>query len=63
MNISSTNNDKMARWANSTTSAAAWYTDANGGGACHSMAKQSQLASLDVFTRDTASSWKTNGGC
>ncbi|WP_084515758.1 peptidase inhibitor family I36 protein [Microbacterium luticocti] len=62
-NISSANNDKMASWANSTSTNAAWYEGLNGSGTCHTMSKQSQNSALDIFTRDTASSWKTNGGC
>lgn len=60
--ISSTNNDKMASWINKMSNNGAWYPETSGG-PCYTMAKNSTDSALAVGWRDTASSWKTTGGC
>lgn len=61
--ISAANNDKLASWINkSTTTNAAWYPEKSGG-PCYTMARNSTDSTMAIGFRDTASSWKTNGGC
>ncbi len=60
--ISSTNNDKMASWINKMTTKAAWYPEYSGG-PCYTIAENSTDSALAIGWRDTASSWKTTGGC
>lgn len=60
--ISASNNDKMASWINKMTTNAAWYPEVTGG-PCYTMAANSTDSALLIGWRDTASSWKTTGGC
>lgn len=60
--ISAANNDKLASWINKTTTNAAWYREVSGGD-CFTMAKNSTDSAMAIGFRDTASSWKTTGGC
>jgi len=62
-NISSANDNKMASWSNHTGTNAAWYDKVNANGGCWTMGAQSQNSALAIWERDTASSWKTDGGC
>lgn len=60
--ISSANNDKMASWINKMSTNGAWYKDVSGG-PCFTMGANTVNSALSIFDRDTASSWKTTGGC
>lgn len=63
MNVSTPSNDRMTSWENKSSSNAAWYSDANGSGKCHTMAARSENAEVGWWDKDTLSSWRTNGGC
>lgn len=63
-NISDANNDEVSSWENRRGATARWYVDANGGGACHTMASYSENSRMNTFTQnDRMSSWAGNGGC
>jgi hypothetical protein len=61
--ISATNNDRMASWANHTSKNGAWYSNASGGGDCTDMNSGVQNAALGILSRDKASSWRGNKNC
>lgn len=61
--VSLANNDKMSSWENRTGTSARWYTDASGGGACHTMTKYSEVGNLLPWENDTMSSWSGTRGC
>lgn len=61
-NISAANNDKVASWINKSTTNAAWYPETSGG-PCYTMAANNTDSAMSIGFRDTASSWKTAGGC
>ena len=62
-NISSTNNDRMASWANHTSKNGAWYSNSNAGGDCTDMNSGVQNPALGILSRDKASSWRGTANC
>ncbi|CAB4549971.1 MAG: hypothetical protein F2534_05250 [Actinobacteria bacterium] len=62
-NVSAGANDKTDSWENKTATDARWYYDTNGGGNCHTMARNTERANLAWGPSDELSSWATNGRC
>jgi len=63
-NISAANDNEASSWENRTGTGARWYTDANGKGDCHSMAKYSELSWMSPFGQnDNMSSWAGTKVC
>lgn len=63
-NISAVNNNEASSWENRTGTAARWYADGGGTGACHTMARFSELSYMSPFGQnDNMSSWAGNGAC
>jgi hypothetical protein len=62
-NVNAGDNDEMDSWENRTSTRAAWYHNANGGGDCVNMNANSEDDDINVFDSDELSSWRTNRGC